>query len=73
MLRNKPNDIRKILEHPTVMMVEEEELGKFFRFALEEAKIDNFLRQTGVKNHRSIYNLRNLESYKTALALEQDA
>jgi len=46
MLSRKPNDIRKILEHPTVHMVEGEELGKFFRFAIETAKIDNYLKKT---------------------------
>jgi len=44
-------------------MVEGEEQGKFFRFALELAKIDA---HTGG-------DLKLLNTYKTALALEQDA
>jgi len=62
MLRNKPDDIRKILENSMVAKVDGEELGKFYRFAIESAKIDNHLK----------LNL-GLDTYKTALALEQDA
>jgi len=62
MLSAKPNDIRKVLEHPLVHRIDGEELGKFMRFALEEAKIDNHLKAGGT-----------LLDYKTALALEQDA
>ncbi len=62
MLRGKPGDIRAILESDMVQLVEGEELGKFFRFAMEAAKIDNYLKAGGSMNE-----------YKTALALEQDA
>jgi len=61
--RNKPDDIRYILQHPLVQMVEGEEQGKFFRFALELAKIEDHTKG----------NLKLLDTYKTALALEQDA
>ena len=44
MLRGKPNDIRAILENPIVGRIEGEELGKFFRFAIESAKMDNYLK-----------------------------
>lgn len=44
MLSAKPNDIRKVLEHPLIHRIDGEELGKFLRFALEEAKIDNYLK-----------------------------
>lgn len=44
MLNKKPNDLRAILESEFVQMVDGEEQGKLFRFALEMAKIDNFLR-----------------------------
>lgn len=43
-----------------------EEQGKLFRLALEAAKIDKHL----AGNYK---NLSQLDSYKTALALEQDA
>jgi SPP1 gp7 family putative phage head morphogenesis protein len=62
MLRGKPGDIRAILESDMVQLVDGEELGKFFRFAMEAAKIDNHLKAGGI-----------MEDYKTALALEQDA
>jgi SPP1 gp7 family putative phage head morphogenesis protein len=62
MLRGKPNDIRAILESEMVQLVEGEELGKFMRFAMEAAKIDNHLKAGGT-----------MADYKTALALEQDA
>jgi SPP1 gp7 family putative phage head morphogenesis protein len=62
MLRAKPADIRAILESEMVQLVDGEELGKFFRFAMESAKIDNHLKAGGA-----------MEDYKTALALEQDA
>ncbi len=67
-LRNKPNDIRSILESDIVGRIDGEELGKFFRFALESAKIDNFL-----KGDYSNKSLLKLTDYKTSLALEQDA
>ena len=68
MLSKKPQDIRKILEHPVVQRIDGEELGKFFRFAMEQAKIDKYL--LGDYGRR---NLSRLDNYKTALALEQDA
>ena len=68
MLRGKPNDIRAILDSKTVARIEGEELGKFFRFAMETAKIDNHL-----KGNYSKRSLSSMESYKTAMALEQDA
>jgi len=45
MLRGKPNDIRAILESDIVSMVDGEELAKFYRLAIESAKIDNFLNE----------------------------
>lgn len=66
MLRGKPADIRAILESPLVAEIEGEDIGKFYRFALETAKIDNFL----AGNYK---DLDLLKGYKTALALEQDA
>lgn len=68
MIRAKPNDIRKILEHPVVQAIDAEELGKFFRFAIETAKMDKFL-----EGKYSRESLERLSQYKTALALEQDA
>jgi SPP1 gp7 family putative phage head morphogenesis protein len=62
MLRGKPADLRAILESDMVQLIEGEELGKFMRFAMEAAKIDNHLKAGGSMNE-----------YKTALALEQDA
>jgi SPP1 gp7 family putative phage head morphogenesis protein len=62
MLRAKPADIRFILESEMVQSVEGEELGKFFRFAIEAAKLDNHIKSGGT-----------LDKYMTALALEQDA
>jgi hypothetical protein len=66
MLDARPNAIRKILEHPVVQRIEGEELGKFFRFAIEAAKIDRYM-------EGDYSDLSRLEKYKTALALEQDA
>jgi len=66
MIRGKPNDIRAILQSDIVAKIEGEELGKFLRFAIETAKIDNFMKG-------DYKNLSKLNSYKTALALEQDA
>lgn len=64
--RAKPGDIRAVLEMDIVQMVEGEEQGKLFRLALEAAKIDRHL--------EGRYNdLSKLNSYRTALALEQDA
>jgi hypothetical protein len=68
MRRAKPNDIRFILEHPMAMLVDGEEQGKFFRFALEISKIDEFL--AGDYSKKSLERLAN---YQIAIALEQDA
>lgn len=68
MIRNKPNDIRKILEEPLMLEIEGEEQAKFLRFAIETAKIDNF-----IGGDYSAGSLAKLSNYKTALALEQDA
>jgi SPP1 gp7 family putative phage head morphogenesis protein len=68
MLSGKPNDIRAILEDDMISYVDGEDLGKFFRLALEMAKIDNHL-----KGNYSPKALETLNSYKTGLALEQDA
>lgn len=68
MQRAKPNDIRSILESPLVHQVEGEEQGKMFRFALEMAKIDNYL-----GGDYSVKSLARLKDYKIAVALEQDA
>ena len=66
MLRGKPNDIRAILESPLTEEIEGEDIGKFYRFAMETAKIDNFLKG-------DYSDLSKLADYKTSLALEQDA
>lgn len=68
MLRSKPADIRAILESDIVAQIDAEEQGKFFRLAIETAKID---RQLG--GDYSTKNLERLREYKTALAMEQDA
>jgi SPP1 gp7 family putative phage head morphogenesis protein len=68
MLRGKPNDIRAILESDFVSRVDGEELNKFFRFALEIAKIDNYL-----EGNYSAKSLEKLNNYDISLALEQDA
>lgn len=68
MLRGKPNDLRSVLDSEFLQMVDGEEQGKALRFALEVAKIDNFL--NGDYSKKSLATLTN---YKTALALEQDA
>jgi SPP1 gp7 family putative phage head morphogenesis protein len=44
MIRGKPDDIRKILESTLLGEVEGEDLGKFYRLAIETAKIDNYMR-----------------------------
>ena len=64
----KPQDIRNILQNPIVQRIDGEELGKFYRFAIESAKIDEFL--LGNYSPRS---LERLKDYKIALGLEQDA
>ena len=68
MRRGKPGDIREILESDLLQSIEGEEQGKFFRFAIETAKIDEFL-----GGDYSTKNLAKLNEYKIALALEQDA
>jgi hypothetical protein len=68
MIAAKPANIRAILDSNFVAQVDGEELGKFFRFAIETAKIDKFL-----EGSYSAKSLARLKDYKTALALEQDA
>jgi hypothetical protein len=68
MLRGKPNDIRKILQNETVANIDGEELGTFFRLAIEIAKVDKYLKADYSKKA-----LDTLKMYKTGLALEQDA
>jgi SPP1 gp7 family putative phage head morphogenesis protein len=68
MLRGKPADIRAVLDSEIAARIDGEELAKFFRLAMEQAKIDNYLK--GQYSNRSLESLRN---YKTALAMEQDA
>lgn len=68
MLSAKPADIRAILESDFVSKVDGEELGKFFRFAIEQAKIDKYL-----GGDYSLASLERLREYKISLALEQDA
>jgi SPP1 gp7 family putative phage head morphogenesis protein len=68
MRRGKPNDIRKILESKLLAEIDGEEQGKAFRFALELAKIDEFL-----GGDYSAKSLERLSEYKIAVALEQDA
>lgn len=66
MRRGKPNDIRAVLESELLQMVEGEEQGKFMRFALELSKIAEHL-------DGDFSDLSKLDTYKIALALEQDA
>jgi len=66
MLRKKPEDIRAILQSDMVSKIDGEELPKFLRFAIESAKIDNHLGG----NYKDINKIL---SFKTKLALEQDA
>ncbi len=73
MLRKKPADIRAILESEIFQKIDGEELNKFLRFALETAKIDNYLATDSLGSKYSVKNLQRLRDYKTALALEQDA
>jgi len=65
-LRRKPNDIRKFLQHPLVAQIEGEELNKFVRFAIEYARLDNYL-------GGDFSDLRKLDNYKTTFAMEVDA
>ena len=59
-------DFKKILQDEIVGRIEGEELGKFFRLAIEQAKVSNHL-------NGNFKNLKGLDNYRTALALEQDA
>jgi SPP1 gp7 family putative phage head morphogenesis protein len=68
MRRAKPNDIRAVLESGITRDIDGEDIGKFYRFAIEVAKLDEFL--LGKYDKRS---LGRLNEYKTSLALEQDA
>jgi len=68
MLKGKPNDIRAILDSKFLANVDAEDIGKVLRLAQETAKIDNYL-----EGNYSVKSLEKLNSYKTALALEQDA
>lgn len=65
-LSGKPNDIRAILADPLVAEVDGEDIGKFFRMAMEYAKIERHM-------GGDYRNLARLASYRTALVLEQDA
>ncbi len=62
MLKKRPNDIRYVLESKMVAEIDGEELGKFFRFAIEAAKLENHLKGGGT-----------IDNFMTALAMEQDA
>ena len=79
MLRGKPADMRAILNTDLVNRIEGEELNKFFRFATESAKIDNFLIDKtplisrAKVNYYTKQNLEKLKDYQISLALEQDA
>lgn len=44
MLRAKPADIRAVLDSEIFHMIEGEDLGKAMRFAMEQAKLDNYLK-----------------------------
>jgi len=68
MRRGKPGDIRKILESSFLAEIDGEEQGKALRFAIEMSKINEYL-----KGDYSIKNLKTLNNYDIALALEQDA
>jgi SPP1 gp7 family putative phage head morphogenesis protein len=74
--RGKPADIRAILDSEIVALVDGEELAKFYRFAMESAKIDEYLRVETKKPSMSPYskaNLQSLDRYMTSLVMEQDA
>jgi len=64
--RQKPQDIRDILESKIVQMADAEEQGKLFRLALEQYRIDKFL-------GGSYKDLTPLDNYMIKVALEQDA
>jgi len=66
MRRGKPRDIRAILESPIVSRIEGEEMGKFFRFAIEYSKINEW-------SGGDFSDIKRISKYRTRLALEQDA
>jgi SPP1 gp7 family putative phage head morphogenesis protein len=68
MLSGKPADLRAILDSEFTKHIDGEELGKFYRLALESAKIDRHL-----GGDYSAASLEKLRQYKISLALEQDA
>jgi len=68
LLRGKPADLRAVLDSQVAASVDGEELGKFYRLAIEAAKLDKHLQGSYTKR-----SLENLYSYKTGLAMEQDA
>lgn len=68
MLRGKPGDLRAILDAELTSDVDGEDIGKLYRFAIEAAKLDNYL-----GGNYSKQSLERLRQYKTGLALEQDA
>lgn len=68
MRRGKPSDIRSVLDSSFLAQIDGEEQGKFLRFAIELAKIDDYLGGDFSKR-----NLRKLDGYDISLALEQDA
>jgi SPP1 gp7 family putative phage head morphogenesis protein len=75
MLRGKPNDIRAVLRSELVGRIDPEEVGKFFRLAIETAKIERYLKES-INDKKNIYsktNIDSLKNYKTAIAMEQDA
>jgi hypothetical protein len=72
-LRGKPQDIRELLDNDVVKKIEGEELGKFFRLAIETTKIDSYLKSKNLNTPYSKKNLETLSEYMTSLALEQDA
>ena len=69
MRRAKPNDIRSILESEFLALIDGEEQGKALRFAMEMSKINEHLGGNFGKANIA----KNIGSYRTALALEQDA
>ena len=68
MRRNKPNDIRAILDSDFMAMIDGEDQGKAMRFALEMSRINEFL-----GGDFSAKSLERLSDYQISLALEQDA
>jgi hypothetical protein len=66
--RGKPNDLRAVIDSEIASKVDGEELGKFYRFAIEMSKLDDYLK--GDYTKRSLERLRD---YDISLALEQDA